>query len=119
VLPPRASWVRRSLPAVDWGGHPGVFYKLRKLAPSDEVTVARADGSVAVFRVTKVQKFPKAHFPTDLVYGNVNRAALRLITCGGSFDRRVHSYDDNIVAFAELVAARSRRTGRSSSSPSR
>ena len=36
------------------------------------------------------------------VYGDIEHAGLRLITCGGSFDSSARSYDDNIVVFAEL-----------------
>ncbi len=44
------------------------------------------------------------HFPpTQLVYGNTNHAALRLITCGGSFDFSTGHYVDNVVVFATLV----------------
>ncbi|CAN5243278.1 hypothetical protein BH20ACT5_BH20ACT5_02780 [soil metagenome] len=88
---------------VDWAGSRGVFYDLRDLAGGDEITVARADGSVAVFRVTRAEQFPKDEFPTALVYGNLDHAGLRLITCGGSFDQSERSYLDNIVVFAELV----------------
>jgi hypothetical protein len=91
---------------VDWGGHEGVFYRLRELKPGDEVTVARQDGSAALFRVTQVQEYPKDSFPTNLVYGDIDHAGLRLVTCGGGFDRQAHSYDDNIVAFADLVGTR-------------
>jgi len=59
-----------------------------------------------VFRVTQVEEYPKDKFPTDVVYGDLDHAGLRLITCGGSFDRQARSYDDNIVAFADLVATR-------------
>jgi Sortase domain len=90
---------------VDWRGQPGVFFHLRKLDPGDEVTVAREDGSAAVFRVTRVEQFPKKGFPTGVVYGDIDHAGLRLITCGGSFDRQAHSYEDNVVAFADLVDA--------------
>jgi sortase (surface protein transpeptidase) len=89
---------------VDWGGDPGIFFDLRYLEPDDEVTVEREDGSTAVFRVTQVEQFPKDNFPTDVVYGDIDHAGLRLITCGGSFDRGARSYVDNIVAFAELVS---------------
>jgi hypothetical protein len=89
---------------VDWGGHPGVFYHLRDLQPDAEVTVTRQDGSAAVFRVRQVQEYPKDKFPTDVVYGDLDHAGLRLITCGGSFDRQARSYEDNIVVFADLVA---------------
>jgi hypothetical protein len=88
---------------IDWGGHPGVFYRLRDLKPGAEINVTRADGSVAVFRVSSVQEFSKDAFPTKLVYGNTAYAGLRVITCGGAFDSKLHSYEDDIVAFAELV----------------
>ncbi|MDQ4037381.1 MAG: class F sortase [Actinomycetota bacterium] len=88
---------------VDWGGQPGVFYDLRNLTPGDEVAVERADGSTAVFRVTQVEHFPKDAFPTDLVYGDIPFAGLRLITCGGAFNAQSGHYVDNVVAFAELV----------------
>jgi hypothetical protein len=38
------------------------------------------------------------------VYGNLDHAGLRVITCGGAFDHRARSYVDNIVVFADLVA---------------
>jgi len=88
---------------VDWKG-PGVFYHLRNLKPGDNISVTREDGSVATFRVTRVDQFPKDKFPTDLVYGNIGVAGLRLITCGGSWNAQTHHYDDNIVAFADFVA---------------
>lgn len=88
---------------VDWGGEPGVFYDLRDLKQGDEIAVTRQDGSVAVFRVTFVEQFPKDEFPTDAVYGDIDHAGLRLITCGGSFDRQARHYVDNVIAFAELV----------------
>jgi hypothetical protein len=88
---------------VDWKG-PGVFYDLHSLKPGDTVTVTRKDGSKPVFRVTRVQQFPKDQFPTKSVYGNIDHAGLRLITCGGSFNSSTGHYEDNIVAFADLVA---------------
>lgn len=91
---------------IDWTGQTGVFYKLRDLKPADEVTVTRHDGAAAVFRVTHIAQYSKTSFPTATVYGNIDRAELRLITCGGALDRRAHSYDDNIVVFADLVGAR-------------
>jgi len=88
---------------VDWKGAPGVFYDLRRLQAGDEVSVVREDGRTLAFRVTRVEQFAKDRFPTELVYGDLDHAGLRLITCGGSFDRRARSYVDNLVVFAELA----------------
>ncbi len=84
---------------------PSVFYRLGGLHPGDTVRISRADGSVAVFTVTDVLRYHKSAFPTELVYGNTDRAALRLITCGGPFDSATGHYVDNIVVLASLTSA--------------
>jgi hypothetical protein len=84
---------------------PSVFFRLGALRPGDEIDVTRADHTVAVFTVSGVRQFPKAAFPTAIVYGNTSFAALRLITCGGSFDRSVGSYVANTVVFASLSSS--------------
>lgn len=86
---------------------PGVFFKLGALSRGAAVSITRADHRVAVFRVERVVEYPKDHFPTIEVYGNTDHAALRLITCGGTFDLSAHSYEDNIVAYASLVSIHS------------
>lgn len=88
---------------VDMKG-PGVFFQLHSLEPGDRVIVTRADGSKPVFRVARVERFPKDQFPTKLVYGNLDHPGLRLITCGGSFNSATGHYDDNFVAFADFVS---------------
>jgi sortase (surface protein transpeptidase) len=88
---------------VDYAGVPGVFQRLGELAAGDEVRVARADGSTAVFEVYLVERYAKARFPTERVYGDTTDAELRLITCGGSFDGRSGHYQDNVVAYGRLV----------------
>ncbi|GAA4541165.1 class F sortase [Amycolatopsis samaneae] len=89
---------------VDGNKQAGIFYRLRELKPGDEVSVARKDGTTARFAVTKVDQVPKDHFPTDAVYGDTAGPELRLITCGGAFDRSAHSYLDNIIVYAHLMA---------------
>jgi hypothetical protein len=39
-------------------------------------------------------------FPWDRVYAPTPEAALRLITCGGAFDRNARSYVDNFIVYA-------------------
>ncbi|WP_245778182.1 class F sortase [Lentzea xinjiangensis] len=91
---------------VDWKGEPGVFHRLGALRPGDQIEVRREDDSTATFAVTSVQQYPKDAFPTDEVYGAIDHAGLRLITCGGEFDSSRSSYRDNIVAYATLINAR-------------
>jgi len=89
---------------VDSHNGPAIFYRLGALKPGALINVSRKDGSTATFTVDRIQRFPKNQFPTAKVYGATNRAELRLITCGGSFDPKSGHYVDNIVAFARLVA---------------
>jgi hypothetical protein len=61
-------------------------------APGAEVAVDRADGGTVGFRVSRIVRVPKAAFPTELVYGPTFEPSLRLVTCGGRFDRASGSY---------------------------
>ncbi|MEJ8278678.1 class F sortase [Pseudonocardia spirodelae] len=88
---------------VDWDHEPGPFFRLAELVPGDLVTVDRADGRAAVFEVQAVRRYAKDRFPTATVYGDLPGAGLRLITCGGTFDRGARSYTDNVVVLASLV----------------
>lgn len=85
---------------------PAVFHRLRDLRPGDTVTVRRTDGSTAVFTVDRVAQYPKSAFPTDAVYGPVLHAALRLVTCGGTFDAVHREYRGNLIVYATLTATR-------------
>ncbi len=83
--------------------HQGAFYQLGAVSPGDTVDVTRADHMVAVYVVDYVETASKTKFPTLRVYGTVPYAALRLITCGGDFDYRAHSYLDNVIVYAHLT----------------
>ena len=82
---------------------PSIFYRLGELKPGDTISITRADTTTAVFAVTAVRRYPKSSFPTHLVYGNTNQPALRLLTCGGTFDHATGHYRDNIVVYATLT----------------
>lgn len=84
-------------------GAPSVFHRLPDLDRGARVLVDRADGSTAVFEVTRTEQHAKAAFPSTEVYGDVAGPALRLITCGGTVDRSSGRFDDNVIAFARLV----------------
>jgi sortase (surface protein transpeptidase) len=88
---------------VTWN-RPAIFYRLGTMRRGDQVSVTRKDGRTAVFTVTRVTRFSKSRFPSHAVYGPIDHAGLRLITCGGTYDVARHKYLDNVVVFAKLKA---------------
>ncbi|MFG2395614.1 class F sortase [Streptomyces lydicus] len=91
---------------VDTKTGPAVFLQLESLKPGNLVNITREDGMVATFKVDTVETFSKSKFPNDRVYADVPTAQLRIITCGGAYDRKVRDYVDNVVVFAHLDSFR-------------
>ena len=81
---------------------PAVFARLRDLVVGDVVKVGGADGSSASYVVSAVDRYPRESFPTEAVYGAAPESSLRLITCGGPFERGT-GYADNVVVAATPV----------------
>lgn len=81
----------------------GVFRQLDRLHPGSRVVVRLQDGVSADFVVDSVKTVAKNKFPTQEVYGNVNRPELRLITCGGQ--KTSDGYLDNVLVFASLAGS--------------
>lgn len=89
-------------------GVPGVFARIDRMQPGQEILVDREDGTTAVFTVTRVRTWPKDDFDLNgaarrEVYGDAPTPQLRLVTCGGTFDQAERSYVDQVVVFAELA----------------
>lgn len=83
---------------------PAVFFKLGDLRKHDKISVTRADGQVAVFKVTRIVQVAKTDFSSADTYGNTEGSELRVITCGGTFNKSTGRHHDNIVVHAELVS---------------
>lgn len=89
---------------VDGRGKLGLFARLSQLHAGDQVQIDRSDGRTATFTITSVANdVPKAAFPTESVYGATPGPELRLITCGGVFDRKARSYLGQTIVFAQLT----------------
>ena len=112
--PMQASWFDQSptpgevgpsivLGHVNGGGQPGIFANLKDVVAGSQVFVDRADGQRAVFEVSRVDTIPKDSFPTDAVYNDTANPQLRLITCGGDYDRSARSYLSNVIVYADFV----------------
>ncbi|MFF4522751.1 class F sortase [Streptomyces bluensis] len=90
---------------VDTKTGPAVFSRLEALRPGSTVRIMRADGIVARFKVDSVDAFSKADFPNKRVYADASSPELRLITCGGAYNRSTREYEENVVVFAHLDSA--------------
>nr|WP_228031196.1 class F sortase [Streptomyces phyllanthi] len=91
---------------VDTTTGPAVFADLLTLRRGSTVDITRADGIVARFKVDSVATFSKEHFPNERVYGDTRTPQLRLITCGGVYNRTTRDYESNVVVFAHLDSAK-------------
>ncbi|GAA4687270.1 LPXTG-site transpeptidase (sortase) family protein [Promicromonospora umidemergens] len=85
------------------GYAPSVFFELGDTRKGDLIEVDRADGTTATFEVTEVKSSPKDDFPRIDVYGATDGPELRVITCGGTFDKDAGRHLDNVIVFAKLV----------------
>ncbi|MFD9124552.1 class F sortase, partial [Kitasatospora sp. NPDC059571] len=79
---------------------PAAFYNLASLQPGDTVAVDRSDHSSVTFTVQALRQYDKDRIPDDQVYASDGPPQLRLITCGGTYDRAQHEYRDNLVVYA-------------------
>lgn len=86
---------------VDSPTGPAVFVELENVVVGDVIEVYDDAGAAHVYRVTETADYPKSAFPTARVFGATAHDELRLITCGGVFDRDAGSYVDNRVVYAE------------------
>lgn len=79
---------------------PGVFARLHELRFGDLIEIRDARGRLTRFSVTRMSQHAKDSFPTDAVYSPTKFPTLRLITCGGEFDRDSGHYSDNLIVYA-------------------
>lgn len=87
---------------VDSTTGPDVFHRLEELQPGDEVLVRHADGATSSFVVHGREVVDKDELPVDRIFDQPGRPELRVITCGGAFDRGTRSYESNVIVYASL-----------------
>ena len=86
---------------IDSVAGPAVFARLDELVEGDEIEVLDDDGESRTFVVIRTGQYPKEALP-DQVFAFEPEVELRLITCGGTFDRSSGHYRDNYVVYAQL-----------------
>lgn len=79
---------------------PDVFFRLRELHAGDQVTV-HYGADTRTFAVTGTEQAAKTALPAGRIWNRTTAPVLRLITCGGAFDRAAGSYLDNVIVYAD------------------
>lgn len=82
---------------------PAIFHELKNLVPGDRIFIDRKDGNTAEFEVLKLEYNSQSNFPTKQVYGDIEYAGLRLITCTGMYDHGTLRYSHNLIVYGKLV----------------
>lgn len=85
---------------IAYNGVDGVFRNLTEMRPGDRFSVNFSDGSSREFVVFGLRQWSKLEIPLEDLFSRDGTPRLVLITCGGSFNRALDSYDDNVVVIA-------------------
>ena len=88
---------------VDSRHGPAVFSRLGELRQGDRIAVGQQGGAARSFLVERVERSPKEALPVGRIWDRTRQPVLRLITCGGSFDRSTGHYRDNVVVYARAA----------------
>nr|WP_272954750.1 class F sortase [Kribbella sandramycini] len=81
----------------------GPLVRLRKVRRGDLVEVRTADGSAHRYRVTLVRDVPKTLLAVDELFDRTGPRRLRIVTCGGPYNRDAGGYRDNLMVTADPV----------------
>jgi sortase (surface protein transpeptidase) len=86
---------------VDSKTGPDVFARLKELKRGAKIQITDKQGKTYEFVARSKRQTDKDKLPTQAIWGPTDGPALRLITCGGEFDRRSGHYTANITVFAD------------------
>lgn len=92
---------------VDLAGYgPGVFFDLDQLTEGDEVSIGFDDGTTDTFVVVDGRRVDKTELAIDEIFRRDGPPVVRLVTCGGAFNRTERRYADNVVVTLSPVEVR-------------
>lgn len=82
---------------------PAIFYKLGKLKKGDTLSVLDSAGVSRNFAVVEVASYPYDKAPLNKIFGFDLEHDLNLITCGGRWNTRTHTYNQRLVVSTRLI----------------
>jgi hypothetical protein len=85
---------------LNWRGTNGIFARLDEMPVGATITVVYDDGSQKDFIVSTVELVDKPAVAVNGIFARDGEPLLRLITCGGEFEKAVRSYRSNVVVTA-------------------
>ncbi len=88
---------------VDSKKGPDVFFRLKELEQGDGIRVYDRSGDVATFVVDSSELTLKSELPTERIWNETLEPVIRLVTCGGEFDRSTGHYLSNTIVYGHLV----------------
>ena len=88
---------------VDSKEGPDVFFRLKDLRPGDEILIYDEDGHEATFLMDIKEQQLKSELPTERIWNDTWQPVIRLITCGGDFDRSSGHYLSNVIVYGHLT----------------
>jgi hypothetical protein len=88
---------------VDSRHGPAVFSRLGELRQGDRIAGGQQGGAARSLLVVRIERSPKEALPVGRIWHRTRQPVLRLITCGGSFDRSTGHYRDNVIVYARAA----------------
>ncbi|KAB8186846.1 sortase [Nonomuraea phyllanthi] len=86
---------------VDSKTGPDVFAKLKQVKKGAKIQITDKAGVTYEFVAQRSQQTAKTALPAKQIWGKTDGPALRLITCGGAFDKASGHYLSNVVLWAD------------------
>ena len=79
-----------------------VFHRLHTVKRGQDIEVRTSKGAVLTFKVDEVTRQSKEALPESRMWNSNGLPQMALITCGGTFDKKLRSYPDNVVVYATM-----------------
>jgi len=83
----------------------GIFYNLKKLQPSDTITITTGANEIFTYRVvsTKIYQYNNVDMQQVLSPINTNLPGLNLMTCTGRVIKGTSEFNERLVVFTSLI----------------
>jgi sortase (surface protein transpeptidase) len=88
---------------VDSRSGPDVFARLKELRKGSKIQVTDKAGKTYTFVMERMKQAPKDQLDVEAIWGPTDGPALRLITCGGDFDKATSHYVANVIVWADAA----------------